>query len=607
MRRAGRALAHFTTVPRCTPETQQVALPPRQAAIACARPRQQRDAGTRGRTWTSTDEEAASHRPACRGRARLRRLHRLDHPGGRPAGPRAAADRRGRPRRRARPGTNPNDIQLPGPIVEPTTPAPELPPPPETTPKPKAGAGARARDDARARSPRSPTPARAPAAARRRSARTRACACVAMRVRRASASSRRVKSQPKDEPSKDRSGGGRAPLRNDDGTPSRSNPGFVDALPGPSTDDGCAELHHSQVPGAAVPAADLPGGRDRVRHPLGGPGGDQRDRDRLRPQPERVVAPGRSAGCSSCRRPGRPTAIDANKDGRKDPYNPVDAIFAAARYLKAANYENDVRAAIWAYNHADWYVDSVLLRARLIAGVPADLIGSLTGLTEGRFPVYARATYADDLAEKELLKRVQRGENAANVIESSEDRRSIDIFAKEGAPVVAVNDGVVKAVGRSKKLGRYVVLQDVYGNRYTYAHLGEVSKYYPVPKSDADGGLARTAKASQGQRRGRRRPAAAPTRLRRPPVRRLRQGTRARPRRRQSSRTTRRRPRRRSSSACSPTPTSRARARPAASSSSWRHWRARAASSRPTRTSSRGRSASTRARFACAPSRRARA
>ena len=28
--------------------------------------------------------------------------------------------------------------------------------------------------------------------------------------------------------------------------------------------------------------------------------------------------------------------VDANGDGKKDPYNPVDAIFAAARYLKAA-------------------------------------------------------------------------------------------------------------------------------------------------------------------------------------------------------------------------------------------------------------------------------
>src|SRR5687767_12667253 len=176
---------------------------------------------------------------------------------------------------------------------------------------------------------------------------------------------------------------------------------------------------------------------------------------------------------------------DANKDGRKDPYNPVDAIFAAARYLKAANYENDVRAAIWAYNHADWYVDSVLLRARLIAGVPADLIGSLTGLTEGRFPVYARARYADDLAERQLMKRVQRGENAANVVESSDDRRSIDIFAETGAPVVAVNDGEIKKIGRNRKLGRYVVLQDVYGNRYTYSQLGSVSRVFPVPRKGA--------------------------------------------------------------------------------------------------------------------------
>jgi membrane-bound lytic murein transglycosylase B len=31
--------------------------------------------------------------------------------------------------------------------------------------------------------------------------------------------------------------------------------------------------------------------------------------------------------------------VDANGDGKKDPYNPVDAIFAAARYLKAAGGE----------------------------------------------------------------------------------------------------------------------------------------------------------------------------------------------------------------------------------------------------------------------------
>jgi hypothetical protein len=181
----------------------------------------------------------------------------------------------------------------------------------------------------------------------------------------------------------------------------------------------------------------------------------------------------------------RAYGVDANKDGTKDPYNPVDAIFAAARYLKAAGYAKDVRRAIFAYNHADWYVDSVMLRARLIAGVPADLVGSLTGLTEGRFPVYARARYADDLAERDATKRVKRGQNAANVIESNEERRGIEIFTSKGAPAVATNDGVIKKIGTSRRLGRYIVLQDVYGNRYTYARLGSVARFYPVPKEDA--------------------------------------------------------------------------------------------------------------------------
>jgi soluble lytic murein transglycosylase-like protein len=44
--------------------------------------------------------------------------------------------------------------------------------------------------------------------------------------------------------------------------------------------------------------------------------------------------------------------VDANDDGTKDPFNPVDAIFAAARYLKAADADTDIRKAIFAYNHA---------------------------------------------------------------------------------------------------------------------------------------------------------------------------------------------------------------------------------------------------------------
>jgi hypothetical protein len=55
--------------------------------------------------------------------------------------------------------------------------------------------------------------------------------------------------------------------------------------------------------------------------------------------------------------------VDANGDGVRDPYNPEDAIFAAAGYLQAAGMPGDTYGAIYAYNHADWYVAEVLANA----------------------------------------------------------------------------------------------------------------------------------------------------------------------------------------------------------------------------------------------------
>jgi hypothetical protein len=57
---------------------------------------------------------------------------------------------------------------------------------------------------------------------------------------------------------------------------------------------------------------------------------------------------------------------DASGDGRADPYDPEDAIFAAARYLQAAGAQENLPRAIFAYNHANWYVEAVLLRAHMI-------------------------------------------------------------------------------------------------------------------------------------------------------------------------------------------------------------------------------------------------
>jgi hypothetical protein len=170
--------------------------------------------------------------------------------------------------------------------------------------------------------------------------------------------------------------------------------------------------------------------------------------------------------------------VDGNNDGLMDPYNPVDAIFAAARYLKAAGADKDIRGAVFAYNHADWYVDSVLLRAQLIGGLPANLVGSLTGLTEGRFPVAANASYRGEVTKRTLK---ATGDNRSVALQGS-NQTGIKIYADAGSPVVAVGDAQVTRIGESARLGKYVQVQDAYGNTYTYGELTKISAQYAAPK-----------------------------------------------------------------------------------------------------------------------------
>ena len=207
-------------------------------------------------------------------------------------------------------------------------------------------------------------------------------------------------------------------FRNPDGRPSRDNPNLTDApapgnaldddgLPGPLNARAVPNfvINKFQVPIFLLPIYQAAGSQYGVRWEI------------LAAINEVETDYGRNLSTSTAGALGwmqfmpsswRMYGVDANDDGKKDPYNPVDAIFAAARYLKAAGYDEDVRQSIFAYNHADWYVDTVMMRAKLIAGTPGDLTGSLTGLTEGRFPVYAKAQYADDLSEAEATRSSSR-------------------------------------------------------------------------------------------------------------------------------------------------------------------------------------------------------
>ncbi len=72
--------------------------------------------------------------------------------------------------------------------------------------------------------------------------------------------------------------------------------------------------------------------------------------------------------------------VDADGDGRADPASAPDAIFAAARYLRASGAPADERRALLAYNHAGWYAGKVLRAARSFGPQTAQQILGAAGL-----------------------------------------------------------------------------------------------------------------------------------------------------------------------------------------------------------------------------------
>ena len=137
--------------------------------------------------------------------------------------------------------------------------------------------------------------------------------------------------------------------------------------------------------------------------------------------------------------------VDANGDGFKDPYNPADAIFTAARYLKAAGGDTDIRGAVFSYNHSQAYVESVMLRAQLLGGTPAQLLGAVTGLTEARFPVHAPSHYSDGFATVPAS-----GDAAAG---APKTLVGTTIYSQQGAPVIAVQDGEITGSAKRPRWG----------------------------------------------------------------------------------------------------------------------------------------------------------
>jgi hypothetical protein len=94
--------------------------------------------------------------------------------------------------------------------------------------------------------------------------------------------------------------------------------------------------------------------------------------------------------------------VDGNGDGVTDIFDPADAIYSAANYLHDSGAPGDWHDAIFAYNHADWYVAKVLRYATHFAG------GGGETTVESAGPSCAAAAVAPNEAVARMLAEAER-------------------------------------------------------------------------------------------------------------------------------------------------------------------------------------------------------
>ena len=146
--------------------------------------------------------------------------------------------------------------------------------------------------------------------------------------------------------------------------------------------------------------------------------------------------------------------VDADGDGIADPWNATDAIFAAARYLAAAGGSTDISRAIFAYNHADWYVREVLDLARVygqgglteavgLQNLQGELLDARRGVVaanaelvaakgaEARFFQHSRELHANADSVELLSDRLAAQQRAAQFDERLDDLREMTQAASE--------------------------------------------------------------------------------------------------------------------------------------------------------------------------------
>ncbi|HET8527866.1 MAG TPA: lytic murein transglycosylase [Gaiellaceae bacterium] len=136
--------------------------------------------------------------------------------------------------------------------------------------------------------------------------------------------------------------------------------------------------------------------------------------------------------------------VDASGDGVADPWNAADAIYSAARYLAASGAATDLYGAVYAYNHADWYVQEVLDLARLYGG-DTTIAFTLDRLQQQLQAARRTAARAGDRlqAARALVARLARSAANAPLLSTRLDIQKRQTLAEVRRDAAA--DGLVRA------------------------------------------------------------------------------------------------------------------------------------------------------------------
>jgi hypothetical protein len=198
----------------------------------------------------------------------------------------------------------------------------------------------------------------------------------------------------------------------------------------------------------------------------------------------------------------RAYGVDADGDGTKDPADPDDAIHAAANYLHASGAPRDWYRAIFAYNHADWYVQQVLALADAYQGActlgvePAVSLGELdfsdTSGPWGGSQKFAKALAAlgksvgcSSISEKRPRKYTSSGGISDHWVGST-DAYAVDIdsascsMAYPGGEADRTAQAIAAALSMPSHTGIRNVVRGAYrfqllwqtGGHYDHAHIG---------------------------------------------------------------------------------------------------------------------------------------